>query len=62
MGSYETYSYGTYSYDRSSHTVFKYYENIGNPTFPLFAAQQSNPFGLELDSVIGISGSCGYRW
>tara|TARA_B100001741_G_scaffold154289_1_gene127406 strand:+ start:63 stop:1550 length:1488 start_codon:yes stop_codon:yes gene_type:complete len=55
VGLYETYSYGTYSYDRSAHTVFKYYENIGNPTFPLFAAQQSNPFGLELDSVIGIS-------
>ena len=54
-GIYQNYSYGTYSYDQSSHTVFKYYENIGNPTIPLFAAQQTNPFGLELDSVIGIS-------
>ena len=54
-GIYQNYSYGTYSYDQSAHTVFKYYENIGNPTIPLFAAQQTNPFGLELDSVIGIS-------
>ncbi|MFL2573885.1 MAG: T9SS type A sorting domain-containing protein [Flavobacteriales bacterium] len=54
-GFYQNYSYGTYSYDQSAHTVFKYYENIGNPTIPLFAAQQTNPFGLELDSVIGIS-------
>ena len=54
-GFYQNYIYGSYSYDQSAHTVFKYYENIGNPTIPLFAAQQTNPFGLELDSVIGIS-------
>ena len=54
-GFYQNYIYGSYSYDQSAHTVFKYYENIGNPSIPLFAAQQTNPFGLELDSVIGIS-------
>ena len=54
-GFYQNYIYGSYTYDQSAHTVFKYYENIGNPSIPLFAAQQTNPFGLELDSVIGIS-------
>ena len=54
-GFYQNYIYGSYTYDQSAHTVFKYYENIGNASIPLFAAQQTNPFGLELDSVIGIS-------
>lgn len=46
-----TYSY-PYGYNIEPNTVFKYYENIGNPSIPLFAAQQTNPFGLVSDSII----------
>ena len=54
-GLYESYNYQTYTYSYSTNTKFKYYQNIGNPTMPLFAAQQTNPFGLDVDSVIAIS-------
>jgi hypothetical protein len=53
-GFYESYNYNTYQYNISANTVFKYYENIGNSSMPLFAAQQTNPFGLVLDSIIAI--------
>ncbi|MDG2139236.1 MAG: FG-GAP-like repeat-containing protein [Flavobacteriales bacterium] len=55
MGAYASYNYQTYQYEYSVNTVFKYYENIGNPSIPLFAAQQNNPFGLGLDSIIATS-------
>ena len=53
-GFYASYNYNTYQYNISANTVFKYYENIGNSSMPLFAAQQTNPFGLVLDSIIAI--------
>ena len=53
-GLYESYNYYTYQYNRSPYTVFKYYENIGNINMPLFAAQQTNPFGLVVDSIIAL--------
>ena len=53
-GLYESYNYYTYQYNISTNTVFKYYENIGNPNMPLFAAQQTNPFGLTVDSIIAL--------
>ena len=54
-GLYESYNYQTYTYSYSTNTKFKYYENIGNPTMPLFSTQQNNPFGLDIDSIIAIS-------
>ena len=54
-GLYGSYNYQTYTYSYSTNTKFKYYKNIGNPSMPLFAAQQTNPFGLDVDSVIAIS-------
>ena len=54
-GIYGDYNVQTGDYDYEANTIFKYYENIGNPAIPLFAAQQSNPFGLSIDSMIAIS-------
>ena len=51
VGAYPDYNY-YYGYNMSVNTVFKYYENIGNPTIPLFASQQNNPFGLQSDSIL----------
>jgi hypothetical protein len=52
---YESYNYYTYQYDMAVNTVFKYYENTGNPNMPLFSVQQTNPFGLTVDSIIALA-------
>ena len=53
-GIYQTYTYYT-GYTADFNTIFKFYENIGNSTIPLFSTQQNNPFGLISDSVLTIS-------
>ena len=54
-GLYPYYNYSTGYYNYDVNTVFKYYENVGNPSIPLFSAQQNNPFGLSIDSIIGLA-------
>tara|TARA_Y100000766_G_scaffold276895_1_gene281578 strand:+ start:60 stop:1580 length:1521 start_codon:yes stop_codon:yes gene_type:complete len=60
LASYSGIYYGSYSYyygySMQANTIFKYYENVGNNTIPLFSAQQTNPFGLSLtDSIIAFA-------
>ena len=53
-GIYYNYSYYGGSY-YTPNTIYKYYENIGNSTIPLFSNQQTNPFNLISDSIASIA-------
>ena len=54
-GVYETYDYSTYQYSIDLNSSFRYFENIGDPTLPLYAMPFTNPFGLFNDSSVVFS-------
>ena len=54
-GNYPYYNYYSGGYNNYVNTVYKYFENIGNPAIPLFAAQQTNPFGLDSDTILAFA-------